>query len=301
LKFLIRNLKIILFVLFIFIVLFVYFLMSYKGFWIFETGFNELDYLIFNLIGDAFLVGIVTYISTKSISFLISKKEFARSNKLDVNVVEKNHALYNFIEFIESYGNSNCYFGLSNEDRKVVEYVYKKYQIFDVVLNKAYLDDRELENIMNFPFVSNYIVKGTFVDNWKKMFKELAVGKSKENIKLLKCLISDKDYIYFERFSVIIGKIKFFEIVNINSNSGCTLLVTANDMVINKISCLPNSTYKLYVYFDDEKWIQFIGFSYDYDGKSEATNLVGFKYSNELIDFKPAHIDLSKYIKVNKV
>ena len=34
--------------------------------------------------------------------------------------------------------------------------------------------------------------------------------------------------------------------------------------------------------------------------QEEATNLVGFKYTNKLLELEPAHITLSDYIKVNK-
>lgn len=38
---------------------------SYNGFFFFNKGFNDLDYLMMNIIGDAILVGIVTHISSK--------------------------------------------------------------------------------------------------------------------------------------------------------------------------------------------------------------------------------------------
>lgn len=277
-----------------------YFVISYKGLFIFEEKFNELDFLIFNITGDALLVGIITYISTKSISLYISKKEFERNNKLDVNVLEKNHSLFNFNTFLNTYGTSNNYFGLSNEDRKIIEYVSKKYHVLKVILNEACINDLMIENILNFPFVSSYIAKGNFIDNWKNLIESCAKGKGKRNVNLLKTVISNEDFEPFDRFSKIIGKIKYFEIVNMNSLQSCTLLVTADNMVVNKISCLPNTVYGLYVYFDEEKWINFIGFNYDYNGKEEATKLVSFKYNNKPYVSKPAHIDLEKYIKVNK-
>lgn len=284
----------------IFAMILLYLIVSYKGLFIFEPNFNDLDYLIFNITGDAILVGIITYFSTKSISLEISRKEFKRNNKLDVNVLEKNHSLFDFNIFLNTYGTSNNYFGLSSEDQKIIEYVYKKYHVFSAILNKEYLNNLTLENVLNFPFISSYIVKGNFIDNWKEMLKECAVGKNKRKIELLKSLISEEDFKYFERFSKIIGKIKYFEITNLNSLQSCTLLITADDMVINKISCLSNMIYGLYVYFDEEKWINFIGFNYDYDGNEQATKLVSFKYNNGLHDSKPSDITLEKHKKINK-
>ena len=51
---------------------------SYYGIWFFTENFNELDYLILNILGDTILVGIVTHISSKNISTSISKKEFGQ-------------------------------------------------------------------------------------------------------------------------------------------------------------------------------------------------------------------------------
>lgn len=288
----------------LFVMLIIYITFSYNGIFIFYAGFNELDYVIFSIIGDSILVGITTFIATKDISLSISKKEFNRTNKINVNILERNNSLYNFSKFMEIYNEPNYYFGLNSEDRKVFDYVYKKYLIFDAIFNKEYINDKILENAMNYPFIRNCLFKEEkgqiFKKVWKEMNKILSTGKSKANINLFQAIIKDEDYDYFEKFSNIISKMKYFEIVNLNSNEGCILLITANNQVINKISCLPNSTYGLYLYFDDDKWIQFIGFTNDYDGKEEATNLVGFKYTNKVLDLKPAHITLSDYIKVNK-
>ena len=54
------------------------FTLSYTGVLFFNKGLGSLDYLFLNIIGDAILVGIITYISSKSISVYISRKEFDR-------------------------------------------------------------------------------------------------------------------------------------------------------------------------------------------------------------------------------
>ena len=300
----IKKYKNILIIIAIILIMSLYLIFSYFGLFIFTLGFNEFDFVILNVIGDSVLVGIVTYVATKSISLYISKKEFYRNTKVNVYILEKNNSIYNFITFMDKYNNSNSYFGLLPEDRKVLDYVYEKYHVFSSVLNRQYINDQLLENVMNYPFIRNYLFnekeKKDFKDNWESMCKSLSIGKTKGNIRLFQSLLKEEDYKYFERFSNIICKMKFFEIVNLNSNEGCILLVTANNQVINKISCLPNTSYGIYLYFDNNNWIQFTGFTYDYDGKEEATSLVGFKYTNKVEETIPANITLSDYIKVNK-
>ena len=71
------------------IVLILYLTFSYHGILFFTKAYNGLDYVIFNVLGDAILVGITTFISTKYISVYISKKEFDRNNQININIQEK--------------------------------------------------------------------------------------------------------------------------------------------------------------------------------------------------------------------
>lgn len=278
------------------ILVFIYFCVSYYGFFIFCEGFNELDYLFFNIIGDAILVGITTYISTKSISLFLSKKEFERNSKLVINIFEKSHSLYNFRTFLDNYSNSNFYFVLSESDKKIVNYVYKKYQLFESVLNKAYESDDALKNILNLPFTAQFI-SGDFKKNWKDLIKNTCKGKSKNNINLFKTLICEDDYEIFERFSLIMMRIKFFEISNVCQN-GCTLLICIGNNIISKFSCLSNNLYGVYMYFDAETKIKFTGFSYDYNNKKIAVDLLNCKYCNNVEEV--ANITLEDYIGKEK-
>ena len=281
------------------IVLILYLTFSYHGILFFTKAYNGLDYVIFNVLGDAILVGITTFISTKYISVYISKKEFDRNNQININIQEKRHTLYTCENFLGIYSDSNLYFGMKQKDIDVIEYVYKKYNAFSIVLNKANINDKMVENILNYPFIYSFITKGKFIDNWKKMINTFNIKESKKNVELLKALIKDEDYDYFERFSEIVNRIRYYEIVNINSIQSCVLLVTANNRVIDKISCNPNEKYGLYLYFDEDIQIQFIGFNHNYEGKEEYKNLMGFKYTNNKEKTMPADIELEKYIKVN--
>ena len=281
------------------IALILYLIFSYYGVLFFTKGYNGLDYVIFNVLGDAILVGITTFISTKYISVYISKKEFDRNNQINLNIQEKRHTLYNCEKFLEIYSDSNLYFGMKQKDIDVIEYVYKKYNAFSVVLNRANINDRMVENILNYPFVCSFITKGKFIDTWKEMIDTFNVKECKKNVELLKALIKDEDYDYFERFSEIVNKIKYYEIENINSIQSCMALVTANKRVIAKISCNSNEKYGLYLYFDEDTQIEFIGFNHNYEGEEECTNLMGFKYTNNKEKTTPAVIELEKYIKIN--
>lgn len=278
-----------------FIVGCIYIISSYKGFFILEEGFNQLDYLILNILGDSILVGLVTYLSTKSISLYISKKEFERNNKISVSINEKSKKIYNYAEFLKSYNKSNLYFCLSTEDREIVEYVYKRYQVFESIFDKNSLNNKQLQNILNFPFVSRLIVFEKSFTKWENLINDT---QKTSDVKLLNTILNDKDYENFEKFSNILNKIKYFEIVNLNSVQSCVLLITAEGRVVNKISCLPNTTYEIYMYFKEEKWVQFIGFKKNYEGEEEAEKIMGFRYSNKLGDTKPAQITLDDYIKI---
>ena len=53
----------------LFVVILILGILYYKGLLFFTSGFNNLDFLLFNIIGDALLVGIVTHISSKNILY----------------------------------------------------------------------------------------------------------------------------------------------------------------------------------------------------------------------------------------
>ena len=105
-------------------------LLSYNGLFFFNKGFNDLDYLIMNIIGDTILVGIVTHISSKNISTYISKKEFDRNNKINITVNKSRNSIINYATFMELYKNNNVYFVVTESDRKIIDYVYKLYDCF---------------------------------------------------------------------------------------------------------------------------------------------------------------------------
>ena len=76
------------------------------------------------------------------------------------------------------------------------------------------------------------------------------------------------------------------------------MLITSDNKVISKIQCLPNHSYDMY--FDKKHWIDNIAFTFDFDSKEYAINLLSFKYSNSVEEIKPAKINLKDYINIKK-
>ena len=217
-------------------------LYSYNGFFVFTRRFNEFDYLVLNIVGDAVMVGIVTYFSTMKVSNFISKKEFERNNKINVSINSRLNNIVDYKSFMELYNNSDVFFAIDEE-------IFKKF-------------------------------------NSEKF----------NNITILKNLFTKEDYVKLEKFSNMVLNFKHFEMTNLNNIEGCQILLTANDVVACKISCLPNHKYDIYSYYDIEKWLQFIAFSFDYDSNEYYTNLLGVKYTIDT-ESKPAKISLNDYMK----
>ena len=109
----------------LFVVIIIFGILSYNGLLFFTSGFNNYDYLLFNIIGDALLLGIVTNISSKNISLSISKKEFDRNNKINVTINKSRNEIINYETFMNIYKNNDICFAMSESDRKIIDYIYK--------------------------------------------------------------------------------------------------------------------------------------------------------------------------------
>lgn len=273
-------------------------LLSYNGLFFFNKGFNDLDYLIMNIIGDAILVGIVTHISSKNISTYISKKEFDRNNKINITVNKSRNSIINYETFIELYKNNNVYFAVTESDRKIIDYVYKLYDCFLNTLNCVGVEKQLLDTILNIPFFFSYYENEKIEDSYEEIIKKFDSKNRFNNISILKELLTKNDIEKISQFSNIILNFKHYTITNLNNVEGCQILITANNIVTCKIPCLPNHTYDIFMYYDSDHWIDYLAFSFDYDSKEYATNIFGFKYSNNKEAFKPAKINLKDYIKI---
>ena len=268
---------------------------SYYGIFFFSKGFNNFDYLVFNIIGDALLVGIVTHISSKSISTNISKKEFERNNKINVAINEHRNKIMDYEMFMDLYNNSNAFFAIDNKDKEIIDYVYKLYDFIIKTFQSSGKEKQIIDSILNIPFFFDSFKDEDIVGSYTQIFTEFDKEGEFNNITILKVLLGKEDYIKLGRFSSIVLNFKHYQMTNLNSVEGCQILLTANDRVSCKISCLPNYQYDIYVYYDDEKWLQFIAFSFDYDLKEYATNLMGTKYTKN-DDVNPIRINLNDYI-----
>lgn len=273
-------------------------LLSYNGLFFFNKGFNDLDYLIMNIIGDAILVGIVTHISSKNISTYISKKEFDRNNKINITVNKSRNSIINYETFMELYKNNNVYFAVTESDRKIIDYIYKLYDCFLNTLSCDGVEKQLLDTILNLPFFFSFYDNTKIEDSYEEIIKKFDSEKRFNNISILKELLTKNDIEKISRFSNIILNIKHYTITNLNNVEGCQVLITANNIVTCKIPCLPNHTYDIFMYYDSDHWIDYLVFSYDYNSKEYATNIFGFKYSNNKDAFKPAKINLKDYIKI---
>lgn len=283
-------------IIFMLVVLFILIaISSYKGWFFFYSGFNEFDYLLFNIIGDAVMVGIVTHVSTKYVSTYIARKEFDRNNKIYVTINQSRNGIINYEMFMSLYENQDVFLALEDEDRKIVDYVYKNYDCIIKTLKCEGTEKQLFDTILNIPFFVKYFADENPKESYKDIISKFD-SKRFNNISIFKELLTD-DYIdKLQKFSNIVLGMKHYLTTNLNNVEGCQLLITSDNRVECKIPCLPNRHYDLYMYYNDEHWIDVIAFSFDFDAKEYAKNLSGFKYSNSKEKLKPIKINLEDYI-----
>ncbi len=271
---------------------------SYHGFLFFSPGFNEFDYLMLNILGDALLVGIVTHISSKSITLYISKKEFERNNKINITMSESRNTIINYESFMNIYQNNDSFFALEKKDQDVVDYVYKLYDYFLKTLKCDGVEKQLLDTILNIPFFIKYYSDDSVVESYRDILEKFDSKNKYNNISILKEILSEEDINMIQEFSKIILDIKHYTIINLNNVEGCQLLITSDGKVACKIPCLPNHSYDLYMYYNKEHYIETLAFSFDFDSKEYATKLLGFKYSNSDVKIKPVRINLKDFIDI---
>ncbi len=282
----------------LFVVIIIFGILSYNGLLFFTSGFNNFDFLLFNIIGDALLVGIVTHISSKNISLSISKKEFDRNNKINVTINKSRNEIINYETFMNIYKNNDIYFAMSESDRKIIDYIYKLYDCFLNTLMCEGVEKQLLDTLLNIPFFFKYYEDENIEDSYEEIIKKFDPNKRFNNISILKELLTKEDIKKLSRFSNIILNCKHYVITNLNNVEGCQLLATSDNIVACKIPCLPNHTYDIFMYYTSDHWIDFMAFSFDYDSKEYVTNLSGFKYTNNEENMKPAKINLKDFIIV---
>lgn len=273
-------------------------IISYKGYFIFNKGFNEFDYLMINILGDAIMVGIVTHISSKYLSIYITKKQFERNNKINITMNKSRNTIINFESFMKTYENKDVFFLAADDDKKIIDYVYS---LYNRIINTLYCDGIEkqlLDTILNIPFFIKNFSDENIIESYTDIITKFDSKKRFNNISILKEILTIDTIENLEKFSNIILNIKHYTITNLNNIEGCQILITHNNIVSCKIPCLPNKNYDIYMYYRKEQWINIMAFSYDFDSKEYGTNLSGFKYSNDKGIFKPIHINLKDYINI---
>lgn len=272
--------------------------LSYFGIFFFTEKFNEFDYLILEILGSTLLVGIVTHISSKNISTFISKKDFSRNNKINIAINKSRTSMINYKDFMNSYENSDTFFAIEENDRKILD---KFYSLYDYLLNTfpcTGLEKQLMDTILNIPFVFYYYEDENIIDCYNDIIDKFNTEKNFANLPLITQILRDNNLKDLEHFSNIIFNFQKYEITNLNNIEGCQLLITADKIVACKIACLPNHTYSLFSYYNSDRWIDFTAFSFDYDSKEYATNIYGIKYTNNEENFSPAEINLTDFIDI---
>lgn len=275
----------------------IFWLVYFSNIWKNET-FVDIVQIIINIVGDAIVVGLVTHISTKSISTFISKKEFERSNKINIIINKKRNSMINYQQFMNEYANVDVFWALEDSDRELLEKIYRLYDFLLKTFPCTDVEKQLLDNILNIPFVFDYYEDENIVECYNDILENFDKEKQFGNLSLIKKILKENVLKDIERFSKIIINLKKHEIINLNNVEGCQLLVTTDNIVACKIACLPNNKYTLFSYYDKEHYMNFLAFSFNYDSKEYATNILGMKYSNDDDKFKPANINLNDFIEV---
>lgn len=281
-------------IIFLLIFIGIYLFLSYYGIGFCHAGFNEIDILIFNVFGDAILVGITTYIATRKISIEIAKKEFNRNNKINITVNKIKNQIKDYKQFKKNYIDDDFIFNLNDRDNKVLDNVYNQYVQWEYVTENLE-EDREKDLILNYPF--NYFWLFNKNKEFNEGWKFLRDAFQSENIKTLYDMLEESRIDEFMYFSNILSKCKYYEIINLNHNCSAGIIITADNRVCSKIFLLPATKKKVMFYFEKDCNIELIAFRNDFEGKEEAVNIMGFRYSNDE-QFAPAKINLSDYIKI---
>ena len=133
----------------------IFLLVYFSNIWKNET-FVDIVQIIINIVGDAIVVGLVTHISTKSISTFISKKEFERSNKINITINKKRNSMINYQQFMNEYANVDVFWALEDSDRELLERIYRLYDFLLKTFPCTDVEKQLLDNILNIPFVFDY-------------------------------------------------------------------------------------------------------------------------------------------------
>ena len=206
--------------------------------------------------------------------------------------------MINYQQFMNEYANVDVFWALEDSDRELLEKIYRLYDFLLKTFPCTDVEKQLLDNILNIPFVFDYYEDENIVECYNDILENFDKEKQFGNLSLIKKILKENVLKDIERFSKIIINLKKHEIINLNNVEGCQLLVTTDNIVACKIACLPNNKYTLFSYYDKEHYMNFLAFSFDYDSKEYATNILGMKYSNDDDKFKPANINLNDFIEV---
>jgi len=284
-----KKVKVIICLIFLNIV--IYFICSYRGVLFFKKGFGTIDIVLLEIVGNSFIVGIVTYFSTKFVSEYLQEKEFNRNNIIELEHEKTQFSIVNYNVFLDICINNSVIFEMDKEDTEIIEKIFQKYLEWDSIIKSGNKDYKKEIAFINIPFIfglSKY--KFNFYEFWKESYEERV--ENKENI----FTISDEDFIVFSKFVNILSNLRFYNLRNLSKNNIARGIILGNGRVISKFSLFPNQNKILGYFYKEDIDIEILVFYRDYKGKEKYDNIMGFKY--QVIENNiPANIDLESLIK----
>lgn len=270
------------------VIIIIYFMCSYLGLLFFSKGFGTIDIVLLEIIGNSFIVGIVTHFSTKFISEYLQEKEFNRNNIVEIEHEKTSYKIVNYEMFLDAYLNNQVVFHMDEKNKEVIDKVFQKYLGWDSVIKNGIKDYKAEIAFINLPFIYSILEgQSDFYTIWKEAYND-RVSKGKNIFTL-----SDEDFILFSQFVKILSNLRFYNLRNLSKNNIARGIILGNNIVISKFSLFPNQNDVLGYFYEKDMNIEILVFYTDYNGKEKYNNIMGFKYQ-VTENRQPANIDLDK-------
>ncbi len=268
-----------------------YFSCSYIGALFFTKGFGVIDIALLEVVGNSFIVGIVTYFSTKFISEYLQEKEFNRNNIIEIEHEKTQFKIVNYNMFLDICINNSVIFEMDKENMEIIEKFFQKYLEWDSIIKTGNKDYKKEIAFINIPFIISLSkTKIHFYEFWKEAYDERVANK--ENI----FTISDEDFNVFSKFVNILSNLRFYNLRNLSKENIARGIILGNSVVISKFSLFPNQNKILCYFYENDINIEILVFYRDYKGKEKYENVMGFKYQ-AIENNVPANIDLDSLMK----
>jgi len=261
----------------IFLIFLLTLIFSYNGFFFFTKGINIIDQLFINIFSDVFLVGIVTYISTKSASTYVAEKEFKRNNKINIAVYKSKNKIDNYKMFMKYSEDENVFFITKKADQKVIEQAYEYYNYLLNIFECQGLEKQIIDIVLNIPFIYKLSDDKNIKESFDGVLKSLKKVKKLTNVRVFKSTLKREQIDNLKKLSNIVLNMNHYHITNLNNIEGCHIELKLNNKLLCDIPCLPNSSYDVYLYFRKKEIIDIKAYTYDFNSKKyceEITQII---------------------------